>query len=191
MPFGPELGEHVPEFAARHGIDARRGLVEQQHRRTVDQRAAQREFLLHAARKLAGAASAEGFDLPVYRSDQIAVIRDPHAEERREKIQILADRKVGVEREATGHVAYAGTYAACIPSDVETVDRRRSRIGRQQRRYQAEQGGFSRTVRADQSEQLAAPHPERHAVESRQRPVAFGQPRNLNRTVGPFHTNRV
>jgi hypothetical protein len=45
-----ELGEQLPELAPRHRIDTRRRLVEQDHARLVDQRAGERELLLHAAR---------------------------------------------------------------------------------------------------------------------------------------------
>ena len=46
-----ELREELPELAARHRIDAGRRLVEQDHARLVDQRARERELLLHASRQ--------------------------------------------------------------------------------------------------------------------------------------------
>ena len=40
--FGGQVRQRIPEFAAGHGIDARGGLVEQQHARLRNQRAGQR-----------------------------------------------------------------------------------------------------------------------------------------------------
>ena len=54
-----ELGEQAPEFAARHRVDAGGRLVEQDDLRLVDQRARQRELLLHAARQAVGEPRAE------------------------------------------------------------------------------------------------------------------------------------
>ena len=51
---GRQMRERVPEFAARNRIDAGRRLVEQQHLRLRDQRAGQRQLLLHAAAELRG-----------------------------------------------------------------------------------------------------------------------------------------
>ena len=52
--IGGKVRERIPEFAARHGIDAGGGLVEQQHARLRHQRAGQRELLFHAAAEPAG-----------------------------------------------------------------------------------------------------------------------------------------
>ena len=48
-----QLAEQLPELAARHGVDAGRRLVEEQDLRAMDERAAERELLLHAARQRA------------------------------------------------------------------------------------------------------------------------------------------
>ena len=173
--FRLQLGEHVPEFVARHGIDPRRGFVEQQHRGTVDQRAAQRQLLFHAAREFPGAARAEGFDLSVDRGDQVAVGRGIDAEQRGEEVEVLLDREVGVEREPPGHVTHPPADFAVLPHDVAAIDRRRASVGVYQRREQAEQRGFARAVGTDQSEQLAPRDFECHAVERRQRAVMLGQ----------------
>jgi len=47
--LGRQVGERVPEFTPRNGIDAGGGLVEQQHARLGHQRAGERELLFHAA----------------------------------------------------------------------------------------------------------------------------------------------
>ena len=55
---GNALGDHLvddePEVAARDGIHAERGFVEQEDLRLVDEGAAEAEFLLHPAGELAG-----------------------------------------------------------------------------------------------------------------------------------------
>ena len=51
---GGQVRERVPEFAARHRIDAGRRLVEQQHARLGHERAGQRQLLLHAAAQPSG-----------------------------------------------------------------------------------------------------------------------------------------
>ena len=54
-----EVREQLPELAPAHRIDAGGGLVEQDQIGLVDQRARQRQLLLHAAGELVGEAAAE------------------------------------------------------------------------------------------------------------------------------------
>ncbi len=54
-PVAEELRQQLPELAPRDRIDAGRRLVEQQHLRLVDERAGERQLLLHAARQAIGA----------------------------------------------------------------------------------------------------------------------------------------
>jgi len=53
-PAGSDAIDELPELPAGQRIDAGGGLVQDQEVRVVDQRAAQAELLLHAARELAG-----------------------------------------------------------------------------------------------------------------------------------------
>ena len=57
VPAAIDAVENAPELAARDRIDAGRRLVEQDRRRAVNQRACQRELLLHAAGELFGQAA--------------------------------------------------------------------------------------------------------------------------------------
>ena len=52
-PFGGKMRERVPEFAAGNGIDASGRLIKQQDARLRNQRAGERELLLHAAAEAA------------------------------------------------------------------------------------------------------------------------------------------
>ena len=54
MLLGHQVVEDQPQVSPRDGIDAGRRLVEDQDSRVVDERAAQGQFLLHAAGELAG-----------------------------------------------------------------------------------------------------------------------------------------
>ena len=49
-----KLRQQLPELAPRHRIDAGRRLVEHDQRRLVDERAGERQLLLHAARQPIG-----------------------------------------------------------------------------------------------------------------------------------------
>ncbi len=55
----PEIAQHAPQFFARERIERGERLVEHQQRRLVDQRAAERDALLHAAGQLPRIAVAE------------------------------------------------------------------------------------------------------------------------------------
>ena len=46
-----QVAKQIPEFAARDGVDAGRRLIEEQDFGPMDERAAERELLLHAARQ--------------------------------------------------------------------------------------------------------------------------------------------
>ena len=99
--------ELIPDPAAQERIDARRRLVEEQQRRIVDERAGQLEPSLHPARQPAGAPAA---DVP--QVDQLEDLAGPpparapqHPEQRRDEIDVLADRQVRVQGERLGHVA--------------------------------------------------------------------------------------
>lgn len=167
--------EHLPELAARDGIDPRCRLVEQQHRGAVDQGTREGQFLLHAARELAGTPLAEGFDLAVDRGDQIVVFGHRRAEQRGEEGQILLDRQVGVEREAPGHVAHAAADGPVVAHDIQAVDLGTPGVRLKQRGQQPEEGRLAGAVGPDESEQFAAADGEAHPVERRQRTVAPGQ----------------
>ena len=52
--FTIQSADQVLEFQARFGVEARRGLVENQERRIVHDSASDSQALLHAARKAAG-----------------------------------------------------------------------------------------------------------------------------------------
>ena len=104
-PRPEELREQFPELAPRHGIDARRRLVEQQDLRLVHEGARQRQFLLHPARQAIGAARAETRQL---RHVEQAVARGPimaNAVDLGEECDVLVDAQIAVQGEALRQVA--------------------------------------------------------------------------------------
>jgi hypothetical protein len=96
--------QQVPELAPRHGVDARRRLVEQQElgRCTSAQQSASFCFIPPRARPRAGR---ERRDLLVDRRDELAALLQRGAEHRREEAQVLLHAEIGVQRESPGHVA--------------------------------------------------------------------------------------
>ena len=88
----------------------------------MDERAAERELLFHAARQRRGAAILERLELRVDRRDAIAFPLDGRAEHRREEAQVLLDAEIAVEREASGHVADARPQRPESPDDVLAED---------------------------------------------------------------------
>src|SRR5262249_44107190 len=102
-----QASQQIPELATRHGVDAGRRLVEKQNVRTMDERAAQRELLLHAARERGRAAIPEGLELDVNRLDLLVLALDRRAEYRGEERQVFMDAEIRVQRKASWHVADA------------------------------------------------------------------------------------
>ena len=104
--FGDEFVENAPEVAARNRIDARGGLVEQDHLGAMNERADQAEFLLHAAGEFAGHAGAElahAGGLKQLRGARGALgLAD--AEQIGVKADVFVDGEIFIEAEALRHV---------------------------------------------------------------------------------------
>ena len=100
--------DQFPELAARQRIDAGGRLVQNQQIRIMNQRAAQAEFLPHAARQLLGR--------PIFKRRQARAVQQfgdsPVAlvaglpEQAAEKFDVLANAKVGIEVLAQAPAAY-------------------------------------------------------------------------------------
>src|SRR5439155_20258547 len=104
-----EFRQELPEFAARHGINAGRGLIEQDDLRLVNQRAGQRQLLLHAARQLIRQPSAERHQLRELEQPGTAVLDTALAHAKAvnlsEERDVLVDGEIAVEAEALREVA--------------------------------------------------------------------------------------
>ena len=99
-PFTLEPREKLPEVPARNGIDAGRGLVQNQKLGSVDERAGESELLLHPAREPLGQTTAEGGESHGVEElvSSSAIVANPVdlGEER----DVLVDAEIAVEREA-------------------------------------------------------------------------------------------
>src|SRR5688572_15939178 len=98
---GEELREQLPEFAARHGVNTGRRLVEQNQLGLVHQRAGQRQLLLHATGKPIRQTVAERCELRHLEEPVAAglVIRD--AVNLGKERHVLVDGEIAVQAEAS------------------------------------------------------------------------------------------
>ena len=110
--------DQIPELRARQRVHAGRGLIENQQVGVVDEGAAQRQLLLHAARELAGRAGEE-----FLQSGALGQVVDARpalgrvmAEKAAEELQILFHRQCGVEvlAQALRHVGNAGADGIAV-----------------------------------------------------------------------------
>jgi len=150
--------DQLPELAARQWVDAGGGFVEDQQVRVVDQRAAQPQLLLHAARQLAGRALGEGRQTGAVGQigDALAALFGILAEQAAEEIQVLehGEGRVEILAQPLGHVgdaradpaamAFVGHVAIEHP-DLALLDA--ARPGDQR-----EQAGLADSVGADQAD---------------------------------------
>ncbi len=124
-PLREKLREEHPELAARHRIDAGRRLVEHDQVRLVDERAGQRQLLLHAARQPIGQPRAERRELRQLEQSVAARRVVVHAVDLGEERDVLVDAQIAVEAEALREVADRTGEAAMVGDRVE----RRARGG--------------------------------------------------------------
>src|SRR5262245_21465622 len=164
---GSQAPQQIPELAARDRIHAGRRLVEEQDLGPVDQRAAERELLLHPARERVCAPIAKWLELRIDWRDAVAFALGRRAEDRREETDVLLDAEVRIQRELPSHVADTRSQRPQFTDDVLAEDAGGSAIGHEQRREDAEERRLAGAVRADEAEQLARADAERHAVERR------------------------
>ena len=81
--------QNIPKLLAGYGVNTRRWFVQEKDARAMDQGAAQRQFLFHAARQLAGLSILKRHQLFPYRADQAHVSTDTAFLHQRETFQIL------------------------------------------------------------------------------------------------------
>ena len=97
--------DQLPELPARERIDARGGLVENKEIRIVHQRAAEADFLLHAARELAAWPISRNGSSPVaFRSSsmRVAPLGRALAEQAAEEVDVVehAERRIEIAAQA-------------------------------------------------------------------------------------------
>ena len=159
-----EPGDELPQLLGTHRVQAHRRLVHEQHGRVGEQPAGDVEPLLHAPRVL--------LHLPV------GVLRQPHLLQVKVGAPPRLPRAHVVERREVAEVLPAGQAAVqtavpaedepdpppdlpSLPDHIVPQDPGSPRGRSQQRRQDADRGGLSRPVGAQQTEDDPPGHPER------------------------------
>jgi hypothetical protein len=170
-PPAPDAGEQLPELAAREGIDAGGRLVQDQEVGIVDERAAEPELLLHAARELAGRPVTEGREPGAGQQllDAPPALGARLAEQATEEIDVVEDRqrRVEIAPQSLGHVGDAERHGAPDPARAHVAAQHLhgAVADRPGAGDQAEQGRLAHAVGTDQAGQAAAGNVQVEGVE--------------------------
>src|SRR5918995_6491539 len=168
-----ELRQQLPELAARHRVDAGRGLVEQDDARLVNQGAGERELLLHAA--------GQAFREPIAERPQLCEVEQPVASglvaaqpvDLGEERKVLVDAQIAVEAEALRQISDRARDLSVLADGIVAQEAHAPAVCVQQAAQQANRGCLASTVRSDEPEQLPWRRGERHRVERADRPVSL------------------
>ena len=171
--------DQFPELAARQRINAGGRLIQNEQIRIVNQRAAQAEFLAHAARQLLCRPILERSQpgaVKQFRNPPLAFVAGL-SEQAAEKFDILADAEVRIEilAEPLRHVGDPRTYRRPVPrvGDVATEHRGAAGLILTRARDDAEKRGFPYPVRTDQPDHAIGRYADRHAIQRRDLTVCF------------------
>ena len=148
---------HLPQFAARDGVDADAGFIKQQDFRFADQGAGQTKFLLHAAGKLARQPAGKGAEGGKFQQPGEGFFPRlaGHAAQIGVERQVFHHRQIFIQAEFLRHIAEHRVQGAIVGNRVVADDRCAACVGLQQPGEHAHQGGFSRAVRAHQTGYIA------------------------------------
>src|SRR6266513_2817000 len=154
VPFGLEALDDGTQLVAAVEVEARRGPVEEQDRRTVDERGAQVEAPAHAAG--VGARRAVGGVDEVELLEELggAFLDEPAGEVREpaDEAQVLAARQVAVDGGELARQTDAGAYPFRFVGDVDAEHGRLAGVGPPDCRQHPYGGGLAGAVRAEQAE---------------------------------------
>ncbi len=164
-------GNQLPELITGQGIDASGGLIENQQIRVVNQRAAQPQLLLHAARELAGRAIGKAF-----KPGALHQIVDPPlafggvlAKQATEKIQIFEDGQGGVQvlAQALRHVgnARANLTSMLGTGHIAVQHLHRTLLELSGPRDQGQQAGLANAIRTDQANHTVGRDVQGHIIQ--------------------------
>ena len=150
-----EFGNELPQGLAQFDIHAGRGLVENDHRRLVDQRLRHQHPALHAAGELPHV----GVGL-VGQAQAVEQLVNPgvvvfHAEIAGLEAQRLAHVEKRVEHQFLGHHTKPAARLGVIGLHVVPLHQHPAAGGARQARQNADQGGLARTVGTEQAKKFA------------------------------------
>ncbi len=183
--LAPEVSDEIPELSSRQRIDPGRRLVENEKVGIVNERAAQTELLLHAARQLSGRPIEKGEQTGRGRQTARArvTLRRGQTEEGSEEAQVLADADLLIEvlAESLRHIGNARADGTAMPRIAHAAAEDRDRSGLQLSRSgdEAEKCGLSGTIGTDDARHPAARQFERDIVERPDLAVAVRSAGNL------------
>ena len=161
-----QADDQLPEVLPRDRVHAAGRFVQQQERRTMDQRTGQPQLLFHAARKRAGPTVLEPgqpdetqqLARPV---SQGAAFDAPH---RTEEHQVFIHRQVAVERETLGQIADTRAGLLGMPGHIVSQDVHRAAFEAECADHQPHGCGLARAVGPDQPVGFTGLDGQREAV---------------------------
>ena len=173
-----QLAHHLPEGAARDGIDPDPRLVEQQHIRGAEQGAGQPELLFHPARELACRPCGEAGEIGEGEQPREGgrAFGLQYAAQVSVEGEVLQHAEILVEAELLGHVAEVLAQQVSLAHRIQPQHPDGARFGDQQTGQQAQQSALARAVGADQSGDAASRNGGRDGVEGDPLAKAFGEP---------------
>jgi hypothetical protein len=167
---GAHLGDQLLDLALGAGVKAGRRLVEQQQRRRGEQRAGERDLLLHAPaellHRLARAPNREADALQDL-GDAVAGRARREAVEARRVAEVLRRRHLLEERRLDRDPVDDPAHRLRVAHDVVTENSRLPGIGQQQRGQDADERRLSRPVLTENGQALAVRDLKAHPTECR------------------------
>src|SRR6266851_668666 len=186
------LADEGGDGASGHDVEAESGLVEDHHRRVMDQGASDGGFLLHAGGKLVAAAVAEGVHIEAIENDVEALFERGFVEtvEAAEIFDEFLGGEAGVERGGGGKKADVGAHFFGMLDDVVAADEGGAVGGFQDGGEHAQGGGFAGAVGAEQAVDAAGLAAETDVIDGTDLAAlfvvkAFGQATSLNHLKTP------
>ena len=187
----PEVLEDRPQLFARELVERAKGLVEQQHARLVDQRAAQIGALKHAAGELPGVAVAKTLEADLLQKRvglvaefglaQLAELRTKGFDDLERQHDVPLDRHPGQHGRVLERHADAQGPRRHFPA----ADDHHTGGWLHQPAHQPQDGGLAASGRPNQGDELALGDPQRRGGEGRHRAGAAAEgdrgPRELDR----------
>ena len=151
----PERDDELAEGLRHLGVERRRGLVEQEHRRVVHGRAGDRGLLLHAAGERAETLFEDGRQPEERAEVGDACLRARDIVEAAEEAEVGAEGQPLVERGCVGDHPAPRTHPVRVRAHREAVHGHVPRARREDAGDDAAHRGLARAVRAEQRDDLA------------------------------------
>src|SRR6476659_4050186 len=183
----PELVLHAPHLSpdtiARNGIQTDRRLVENQQRRSVDQRLRQLEAADHAAGVGACQPLGDVKQLHCMQRfvDPIGALGARHVVEPCEQFNVLPTGQCGFDRKLLRHIANVVSDVHGVPTRVEAEDENVATLDRGQCGQHAHHSGLTGSVGAEQPDRFAAAHLQAEIVDRGELAVAVRQVPTVDR----------